>query len=358
LNDFYDFDVVFIEEKYKDNKRVKEILTRIKSAPEINIVENIYIALEKLPVIYHPLKRAKNLFLGGIRGDILRKCPGSQGHICCNYYVINLYIGCPLNCSYCILQAYLNQPFIIINIDIENIFFHLDKILKENKDKIYRIGTGELGDSLVYDYLTDFSIDFIDFFSNYKNVIFEFKTKTDNINNLLKKSNNSNIVVGFSLNPQSIIEREETKASSLLDRLNSAKILADSGYKIAIHFDPIIHINNWENEYKSLIDEIFKYIKPENIVWWSLGTFRYTPDLKNMIEYNYYDSKILSEEFRECKDKKFRYFKPIREKIYKTVNNHILNYDTKIPLYLCMESPEVWKNIISLEQQKNLKILF
>lgn len=135
-------------------------------------------------------------------------------------------------------------------------------------------------------------------------------------------------------------------------------ILVNHGYKIAIHFDPIIYIDNWESEYKSLVDKIFQYIKPEDIMWFSLGTFRYTSELKSMIQYNYYNSVILSEEFMECKDKKFRYFRLIRENIYRTMVQYLNKYSNNIPLYLCMESPEVWQKVINSQQKKNLKIIF
>ena len=289
MNDFYKFKRVYIDNNVKSSKRIDNILDKISSTAEINFVDDVEYLIKSYPMVYHPQKRAETLLLTEIRGDILRKCPGTHGHIYCNYFVINLYIGCPINCSYCILQSYLNQPFTIINVDIENIFYRLDILFKENSEKIYRIGTGELGDSLAYDYITDFSVDFIDFFGQYKNVIFEFKTKTNFIKNIIRVKSPGNIVVGFSVNPDSVITTEEQFASDLSERITAMETLVKNGYNIALHLDPIVIIDNFMTEYKSVVDMIFGRITPKDIAWISLGTFRYPPELKNSMEFNYPD---------------------------------------------------------------------
>jgi spore photoproduct lyase len=356
---FHNFKKIYIEKKYKDHCNVSRILSKINTTSPIEYVDDLFKLIKSLPTIYTPAEKSEILYLGGIRGDILKKCPGSHGHICCNYYVINLYIGCPLNCTYCILQEYLNQPFTIINIDLELIFETLKDIFKKD-NKFYRIGTGELGDSLVYDPFTAFSKDFIDFFANYSQNVFEFKTKTNFIDNLIEIDSPGNIVIGFSVNPEAIIKTEEGYSSSLIERLEAAKELIKKGYKISLHVDPIINISNFDDEYYNLIKSIFKYITSDDIAWISLGTFRYLPGLKKMIEYNYPMTNILNDEFILCSDKKFRYLKPIRLDLYKKIINWLRFYDKDLLIYLCMESQDVWKKSLGYLpfKEKKLNLIF
>src|SRR3982751_383540 len=49
----------------------------------------------------------KRLIVTRHRGEFLKKCPGSDGQVCCNYFVINFASNCPMDCSYCYLQEYL-----------------------------------------------------------------------------------------------------------------------------------------------------------------------------------------------------------------------------------------------------------
>lgn len=340
----FNFENIYIENSVRNHSKTKLILERVTYSGTIQYFDEINALIKSSPPVYHPLDRAKNLVLSSIRGEILRKCPGTHGHICCNYHVINQYIGCPINCTYCILQGYLNQPFTIINVDIEKITDELSK--RTDSDHILRIGTGELGDSLVYDHITDFSIDFINFFKNRRDFMFEFKTKTDNIDNLLKYNNPGNIIVGFSMNPPELSKEIEGDAASIEERIAAIKLLSEKNYKISLHFDPIINIPDYKKKYDALIKNIFSQISSLNIAWISMGTFRYSNELKSMIEYNYPENHILQDQFVLTSDNKYRYFRPLRTALYNAVKDSLYEVDKNMPIYLCMESREVWEDVL------------
>ncbi len=89
-----------------------------------------------------------------------------------------------MNCSYCILQNYLSNPFITVHVNRQDLWNRLDEFLAAYKNKMIRLGTGELGDSLALDHLTESSKDLISYFRSKTFVLFELKTKTLNIENL------------------------------------------------------------------------------------------------------------------------------------------------------------------------------
>lgn len=278
------------------------------------------------------------------KGNFIKHCPCSPEAISCGYFNLNLHTGCPYSCSYCILQAYLEtkEPIFFTNInDIENELVESTKTMK-----YLRIGTGELSDSLAFDPETQYSNKILSIFEKFPEVVFEFKTKSTNINSILKYKNVSkNIVVSWSLNPKEIIEKEEHFSPDLNSRLKAIAEVQSKGYKIGIHFDPIILIKNWEIYYRNLIVEISKIISPKNIAWWSMGTLRFPYSLRNYI-FRYKDSLLFSGELIRGYDGKYRYFKPLRIEAFRFIKQEIQSIiSDKIPLYLCMEDVEMWEEI-------------
>lgn len=349
----YGFKEVWVDEAVKHNQLTKIILKKLENIP-VKYTRNTKELLKRVSMLVNPVGEGKKtLLLTRNKGPAMVACPGTKNYVCCGYRILDLTSNCNLDCSYCILQAYFkNNPIIQIYTNIEP--------LNLDSNKFYRIGTGEFTDSLALDDLTGFSKIIIPWFfargesassgKGKKNAVLELKTKTNNIGNLLKIKNPENTIISWSLNPPKIIKNEERGTASLSERLEAAKTCADYGYVLGFHFDPIIRYEGWEKDYRELIDTLFTAIAPEEIIWISLGTLRFMPKLKAIIEKRFPNTDIIYEEFITGLDGKFRYFKPLRIGMYQKVLGWIRKYSRDVFIYMCMESPEVWERVFGFRQ--------
>ncbi len=278
------------------------------------------------------------------KGKFIKHCPCTPDVVPCGYYNLNLHTGCPYGCSYCILQAYLEttEPVFFTNFD------DMEKELEEiSRTREYlRIGTGELTDSLALDPQTGYSHKILAIFEKFPKIVFEFKTKSSHVENLIHyKKKLGNIVVSWSLNPQEVIEREELLTPDLIFRLGAIEKTQAHGYKIGIHFDPIVIFDGWQIAYLELVKEIAKVIDPSRIAWWSLGALRFPYSLREHI-FKHRDSRLFEGELVKGHDGKYRYFKPLRLELFRYMKQIIQATISKdVPLYLCMEDKEVWEEI-------------
>ncbi len=280
------------------------------------------------------------VFIVKERWDFIKPCPCTSHCLSCRYWILNLGFGCPFDCSYCFLQQYANFPGIVLPANLDDFFKQFDTFYRKIKLPI-RIGTGEFCDSLALDDITGYSRQLIDYFRD-KNLFFELKTKSANIANLLKIKAAANIVIAFSLNPQTIIDSEEPGAASLAERLNAARAVQKAGYSVAFHFDPIIYSHHWEDQYRSVIEKLYRTLNPP-LSWISLGTLRSARELKTAVEQRFPHSTIFYGELFLGKDKKLRYPAFLKTEMFKKMAGWIRDYDIKTPLYLCMEPKGIWQ---------------
>ena len=327
-----------------------ELIRRVYAERAVTDSPYLHRAVEQLPgVPVHTVESREEipqqdlnrhtLFVGAPRGKTVTRCPGSRGHICCNYITVDLYLGCTLGCGYCIMESYLNFSPLTVYLQPERSIARLQELARENPDVTIRAGTGEVGDSLLLDPLFGLSEAFITALSGYPNLYFELKTKTHFIDHLLDVEKKGNAVIGFSLNPQTYIDAHEPNASSLSERLEAARRVLEAGYHLAFHFDPVFLSESWEREYLGLVRALSRF-PSERIVWISLGTMRYTSALKEKLG----EQTFLYEEFVPCRDGKFRYPQKVRIPIYQSLYE-ALKKESSAPVYMCMESPAVWRRV-------------
>jgi len=338
----------------------KKIFKKFKNSKLIKVKSPKELYFNPLKETGEIEKSKKRLFLTVRKGNFIEKCPGTKNYLCCNYYVYKNIVGCNFDCAYCYLQIYENLKAILIYVNLEDMLKETELFLKKNNMRFIRIGTGEFSDSISLDSLIDINRKLIKLFSKYENAILELKTKSSNIDYLLKLDPKGRTTISYSINPSYIIENYEKGTSSFQERLNTLKKLSLSKFKIGIHFDPVIFYKNWEKDYKDTIKNVFKNINLKKLVWVSIGTFRFYPKLKHVIRKRFPENKILYEEFIRADDGKFRYFYHLRKKLTLTIKKEILKISKNIPVYLCMENKRMWNEVFkNLPYNiKNLNCIF
>ncbi len=355
----YEPDAVFVEHSSKDYSFTQEILSRLSHVPVYEIQD--VGQLEKQfktsqPDVFGAGK--KNLVLSRFNGSFLKKCPGaSPGMVCCNYYVVNLSKNCIYDCSYCFLQDFLNNnPLQVAYVNVEDLFQELEEVFTQFPDRAFRVGTGEVTDSLALDSLIPYSQLLIPFFNRQKNAVLELKTKSDRIENLLNQTDPTNVIVSWSINPQQVIDLEEKGTPGLENRLHAASLCVEKGYQVGFHLDPIILIPGWEKAYRELVDTLFDFIPASQMEWVSLGSFRYRSSLKPIIKSRHPETLLFTGEHLPGKDGKFRYLRPIRNHAYETIRGFLQENSKDLSIYLCMETKEVWEGVTGKTPRSDEKL--
>jgi len=228
---------------------------------------------------------------------------------------------------------------------VDDLMAEADELLAKHPRFFFRIGTGEITDSLALDPYIGFAREVVPFFARQPNVLLELKTKSACVDGLLGLDPKERVVVSWSMNPQPVIDRDEHGTASLEERLRAARRCQEAGYRLGFHFDPMIEYPGWEDDYRRLVEEIFATVDWHRISWLSLGVLRQTPGLRRTMGERFPRTKLLTGEQVSCPDGKLRYFQPLRVAMYRKMAGWIRRAAPTVKIYLCMESKEVWEQV-------------
>ncbi|MDX2500502.1 MAG: DNA photolyase [Deltaproteobacteria bacterium] len=334
---------LYIDRQIAESSQVGLISERLKLTGEI--VPDAQTVYDAVSAAADPIGRGKKiLFLTRNKGAFIKECPGTRAYTCCGYKILHIGSFCQMDCAYCILQAYFHPPVLSYFVNHHDLYRELAGIFAEKKT--HRIGTGEFTDSLIWELWTDLSTRLIPAFADQDHAILELKSKTTAVENLARLDHNRKTITSWSVNTPTVIAREERGTASLTARLRAAARCESWGYPLAFHFDPIVIYEGCEKDYRRVIKKIFSAVSPKNIAWISLGSFRFMPALKPLVERRFPKSKIIYGEFITGLDGKMRYFKPMRIKVYHEIITSIRKYAPGVFVYFCMEDEDVWRQCL------------
>jgi spore photoproduct lyase len=333
---------ILVEEQSWNDACTHEMIARLPGVP-VETIADAGSAIPELNRSSDPRTSGKRmLVLTRQRGSFMKECPGSGAEICCNYFVVNFASNCHLECTYCVLQSYLDNPAILVFTNQTQMLDEIRAKLRAAPERFFRIGTGEMADSLALDDITLSSRLLVPFFAEVPNGILELKTKSDRIANLRGLEHRGRTVVSWSVNSERICRSEELKTSSLEERLAAARRCQEWGYRIGFHFDPIVYYPGWEAGYEQAVKDVFRSVDHARIAWVSLGALRFTPHLRQLIRQRFPKSVIPYGEFVPGHHGKLRYFRPIREELYTRMRAWIRREAPGVFVYLCMENRAAW----------------
>lgn len=295
----------------------------------------------------HPVALGKRvLHLATQPGTFIKQCPGTNNMLCCQYHIVNMVSNCPFDCSYCYLQTYLNQPMTTFYVNEEDIFEQVRQLCRRPPVAQLRVGTGELSDSLALDPITGFSARLAAVMAEFENVRLELKTKSKNVEQLLEIQKRDHVVVAWSMNPPEIINREEHGTARFDERIRAAALLAEQGFGVAFHFDPMIYTEGWQDLYEQAATRLLESVPHSAIRWISIGGLRYQPQLKPIALKRRPETTLFADETAPGDDGKIRYLRSQRTEMFAFLNQLIKSQAPSVYTYLCMESKPVWEKAL------------
>lgn len=357
-------DKIYIDESSRNAQVVKRIQS-LFPANKIDWVQSDFMSGQKGHLSKEQFEWSKrNVFITSFKGHFFKRCPGASQKTaltCCNYYVLNLGSQCNLNCSYCYLQSYLNSPIMKIYSNIESAKMELSDMMKTFPKYPYRVGTGEIIDSLSLDEITLYSRELIPLFKEFPHWTLELKTKSDRVDQFLDLGPAENIHVSWSINPPFVINSEEHGTARFEERIAAAKKVLNAGFKLAFHIDPIIYHENWQENYTFLVEEITQSFTPSDVKVISLGTLRFQPEQRLMMRERFGMNSLVNQAEMYTSDSgKMRYDWHLRTQMFQFVLEQFKKHSPAWNIFLCMETPETWATTLNKSPMKvaGLETLF
>ncbi len=220
-------------------------------------------------------------------------------------FQFHLAEGCPAHCQYCYLAGSLQGPPVI------RVFANLPLILQNTKNylspnKVTSFEASCYTDPLGIEHLTGSLEETIRFFADLPNSHLRFVTKFTQVDELLKIDHKGKTRWRISLNAHQISSRLEGGTSSIAQRLVALRKLSlpkekgGGGYPIGVVLAPIMHIENWQDHYTNLFEQLEAHLNFETDLTFELITHRFTPGSKDVLTQWYPNTSLDMDELNRA----------------------------------------------------------
>jgi spore photoproduct lyase len=280
---------------------------------------------------------------------VVGMCPvASEDTVCCNLRTIDAVENCGFGCSYCTIQTFYDDQ-VVIDIGLKEKLENLEL----DPNRLVHLGTGQSSDALMWGNQHGLLDALCGFAARRPNVLLELKTKSKNVAYLLERDIAPNVVPSWSLNTPTIIANEEHFTASLEERLTAARSVADRGIKVAFHFHPIVHYDNWRRDYREVIEKLLGQFQPNEVAFVSFGSVTFIKPVIQAIRRRGRPTKMLQMNLVPGAKGKLSYPVPIKKEMFAATYEALAPWHDKVFMYLCMEEAELWHSTFGFAYETN-----
>lgn len=285
------FSHIYVEEKIRENPRVKRILEHFPNSNRIyiNHYKDVFNRSKQSVVAQH---NSQALIIAEKTGaKIYEGAPVCQSFGNEHFYYTSCMMNCIFDCEYCYLKGMYPSGNMVIFVNLEEYFAELEELLK--KHPVYLCVSYD-ADIVACDSLTDYIREWIEFTRKHHNLTIEIRTKSGRCDLWENNDCCDRVIVAFTISPDVVSSRYEHFAATTAERIKAAKCAMDNGFPVRFCFDPMIYCRDWKHAYEKLCSDVFEKIDGAKLWDVSVGSFRISQDYLKKMRREEPDSAIVN----------------------------------------------------------------
>lgn len=266
------FSTIYVEEEVLETQRVKALLDRFSSVPQV-ICARYGEVFNRKSQNFRLQKSAPALILAKKHGNKVLAAPDGYGYDDSKSYYFSHMLNCVYDCRYCFLQGMYSSANYVLFVNYEDFEDAIVDKIDENEGRgVYYSGYD--CDSLALEPVSKFCSHFLPVFRRYPKAELEIRTKSTQVRSLLEAEVVPNCVIAMSFTSSEAAAKWEHKVPSIEKRLEALRKLQLAGWKVAIRFEPLVLGVEGLAPYEALFARVFSMLNVEKLHSVSTGLFR------------------------------------------------------------------------------------
>lgn len=210
------------------------------------------------------------------------------------FFYNTLVLNCLYDCDYCYLQGMFPSSHVVVFVNQQDF---KDCVTEKAQDGPLYLCISYDTDLLAFEGLFGLCSEWYRYVEMNPNVTVELRTKSANKQLMRKLPPLPNFVLAWTLSPDSVISQYEKDTPPLKARLDAVKMALEKGWKVRICIDPILYVEDWEDVYQELVDQIARSVDMSLVFQFSLGVFRMNNGYLKKIRRRGRTSSVLYDDF-------------------------------------------------------------
>lgn len=322
--------VVYVEEEIQDHPNTQRVLSFFKEAVIVSI-RHYKDVFNQSGADWRVQKSAQKLILAKRSDQYYYKgsdITPSFGYR--HFYYNTLALNCVYDCSYCYLQGMFTSAHMVLFVNTNDFITATRQLIQQVNEPVYMALSYDT-DLLAIEAWYPYCAEWIAFSKTEPLLTIEIRTKSGNIQSLLKQEPHPGVVLAWTLSPDEIITQHEPLTPSLMVRIKALKKVLDKGWRVRVCFDPVLAVPGWKAYYSGMIRTMATEIQFGQLDSFSVGVFRMNRQFLKNMQGNRSDSPLLFDTY-VLENDVYSYADDLQKEMYSFIKAELETYcqDLKI----------------------------